>query len=238
MDRSFKALAASGVVGIFIGSIIILSPIIGLLPTPDQSLEVGYETETIGGGDIMEPLNENENPVVSVRIPRNIRVSETRLVRAKLEEVIPSVGLMQGRQYSRLRFSASLSSPAFDISPSNKPVEKSDIREVSWEWLIKAKSLGDHAIQVSFDREVITQDSVDKLSRDPRRSNVEATTKSVTAYVTVVDDLGLTARESAWLKAIAAVAAALGTVLGYPLWKRYFEPNKKTAENPAKKKRR
>jgi hypothetical protein len=42
----------------------------------------------------------------------------------------------------------------------------------------------------------------------------------------------LTAKQDAWLKAIAAVMGLIGTILGYPLFKRYFD---KPEQSPSTK---
>lgn len=94
-------------------------PFLGSYVVDTSTPSFGYHTEMIGGGDIMEPLHETENPIVNITFPERMKISETRRVSAKLEEVIPSVGLLQGRSYSTLTYSASLSSPSFVIAPTN-----------------------------------------------------------------------------------------------------------------------
>jgi hypothetical protein len=92
---------------------------------------------------------------------------------------------------------------------------------------------------LAFDREVITEESVQKINKDPSKSYIEVTPLSVTGYVTVLDDTGLTARQSAAVKAAAGIIGVLGTLLGYPLWKRYFESRaRKTAGGQSTRRRR
>lgn len=66
MSKSVRALAVSFATGASVAAHVLLLPHTGLFPTPDESEDIGYQTELIGGGDIMEPLNESENPIVYV----------------------------------------------------------------------------------------------------------------------------------------------------------------------------
>jgi len=191
------------------------------------NLDVGhytYSTPFVGGGDDIEPRFEEENPLVLIDVPRVAKLSETIVMEAKLEENLPSVARLNGMKPTTLTFGASAMAPDFEISPSSAMITRTGAGQVSWEWLAKPKDVGEHLIRLQFDRSVISPRSVEYLRRarklDPA---MRISNDSVICNVQILTSLGLTAGQDAWLKAAGAVFGLVGTILGYPFWKRYLE---------------
>jgi hypothetical protein len=183
-----------------------------------------YFTPFVGGGDDIEPIFLEENPMVSVALPKVLHESETGQVSVGLEERLPSIALLQGRQYSTLSYTVTLTSPAFDITPSTSPIQKSGERRLQWEWLIYPKKSGNHKVIVEFSQEVISPRSIEWVQKHQETaSHLKLSPNSVVAKVTVLTSLGLTAFQHSLFTAIGATIACIGALLGYPLWKRFLE---------------
>jgi hypothetical protein len=198
----------------------------------------GYETPWVGGGDDIEPEFEEENPMVFVGIPLYIRETETKIVEVKLKEFLPFQLLFRGRPYSSLKYSASLNSPAFDISPSVSPIQKTGKGFIRWEWLISPKKIGSHKLKIEFDKPVISLRSIKKINEAKEGHNfINISETSLVSPITVLNTLGLTATQDAIFKAVGAVLAILGTILGYPFWKRFISEGsfKKAGRKPGNK---
>ena len=184
------------------------------------SSDLIYYTELVGGGDDAEPLHQLENPIIYVQIPKRMRISETKSVYVKLEEVINSIGLMSGQRYRTLTYNAALSSPSFQISPSSIFIERSSEHSVDWKWLISPKSIGEHAVLLEFDDDVFAAESTKKYNFSKDRMHI--TGRSVEGRVEVLTSLGLTAFLDSLMKVVGAVLGILGTVFAYPFWKRFI----------------
>src|SRR5258708_21628441 len=110
-----------------------------------------------------------------------------------------------------------LKSPSFDISSPTHIGQ-------SWKWLFQPKQVGTFLLSL----EALTPKS-DKVKwnwRIPRDVEDIIQTDSngtLTLSIQVLTSLGLTAAQEAWLKAAGAVVGLLGTILGYPFWKRHFD---------------
>ena len=197
-----------------VGGGVALGPRIGSLFLSEQEFEpFQYETPLVGGGDIMEPEFEEENPVVYLKVPRQMRVSGTASVTATLEQILP--GILLGQEYVELTFAANLTSPAFAIAPTPDPIVRTGRGRLDWDWLITPKQPGEHKLRLEFDQPVISDRSIDKLRRESRLpGSVVMTRSSLVASVSVRTGLGLTATQDALSKAIGGVLALLGIVFG------------------------
>ena len=105
---------------------------------------------------------------------------------------------------------------AFEVTGPSKMLVSSDGSLVQWQWLITPKAKGSHALMVDLSSYVAQWGYIQEVH---------------TYSIEVLNELGLSDRQDALLKALGAVLATLGTVLGYPLWKRYLDGNKPSTEN-------
>lgn len=137
---------------------------------------------------------------VSADVPRKIRTDQTKVVTANLRSTYPSA------------FEANLDSPSFDIKPFASPTSAS-VGDFGWKWLISAKKAGNHALSLTFS------------DIPPTRSEVliRSVIEEHTFQIDVVTELGLTPKQDALVKLVAAALGLLGTILGYPFFKRHFE---------------
>jgi hypothetical protein len=168
------------------------------------------------------PLGRN----LYVEIPRVMSISESLPVKVTCETPLRSDEVKP----ADIKATAKLLSPAFEIISTNSPATSHD-RKIEWGWLIYPKHVGRHALFLGFEPSL---ESINLFLRNKSQSEgLEANTDpsfkgSMIAFVTVVDELGLTAAQFAWLRAIGAILGIIGTILAYPMWKRYFEGKTET----------
>jgi hypothetical protein len=110
-----------------------------------------------------------------------------------------------------LRARASLYSPAFDISPASPDIELDKPDTLEWQWLVKPKSPGEHAIVVSVKGEDGIHINLTKLlGSDP---DALITEETVTIRLRVSTEIGLDPKLEGLIKygcgALAAVVAFL-----------------------------
>ena len=224
----YFAISSMGIWGLGVTALLLLCTpwvaslfVLHVVPQEYFSSDLVYSTELIGGGDNPAPLHETENPIVYVQIPKRMRVTETKGVYVKLEEVIPSIGLMMGQENQTLTYHATLSSPSFLISPSTDPIGRSAEHTVDWEWLISPKSIGEHAVLLQFDADVFATESREKYTLE--KNGMRIGERSVESRVEVLTSLGLTAFLDSLVKVVGAILGVLGTVLMYPFWKKFIQ---------------
>jgi hypothetical protein len=195
-----------------------------LSPTNLDVEHYTYGTPFVGGGDDIEPRFEEENPLVHIDVPRVTKLSETIVIEVALEENLPSVARLNGEKPTILTYGASASAPGFEIAPSSAMITRTGTGKVDWEWLAKPKDVGEHALRLQFDRNLISSRSVEYLKQERKLDPaMRVSGDSVICSVRVLTSLGLTAGQDAWLKAVGALCGLIGTLLGYPFWKRYLE---------------
>jgi len=132
------------------------------------------------------------------------------------------------------KFKITLSSLAFDVLGIADTSSTNPTRP-EWTWLIRPKSVGSHAVSVNIvssnpDLYIVGDDLPNMTVSDQGRERI--------FFINVVNELGLTSAQDAWIKALGAIIGVLGTALSYPIFKRYFErkeqPTKPTPALPAK----
>ena len=148
-------------------------------------------------------------PIVSTVVPRRIGIDETKAITASLRSERPG------------RFEATLESPSFDIKSASVPVA-SEALDFHWKWLVTPKKTGTHALSLTLSQ--IHTSKFDLHDRnDITRVEVKSPFGERTVDIYVVTEMGLTSKQDAWVKALGAVLGLIGTVVGYPFFKRYFE---------------
>ena len=159
--------------------------------------------------------------------PANARESWRRepspLPSAKLEEHHQSIYYLSGNSDQEWEYTASLSSPTFEISPTTAPIARKEKGALSWEWLVAAQRVGSHALKLGFDKAVMVDDEVRTILVENANLVEAATQDSVTFRVNVVSSLGLTSRQEAWAKAVGAAVGILGTIFGFAFIKARFD---------------
>lgn len=194
-----------------------LGPFVGT-----QFLKKDYSDDLVMIATALRPLPNAANPAicsfggcdpldVSIVIPRTTKLPGTFRVRASLpSELRPFV--------ERNSTKATLLGPGFDISPSGDVI--ADLEAASdFTWLLTPKTTGHH--DLAFNVTLVVRDRTPFIG--PRSM---AISKDIS--IEVLSSLGLTSSEDSICRALGSVIGCLGSFLGYPLWKRFFE--KKTGD--------
>ena len=168
------------------------------------------EVPTFLQGDVPDGKHKNISGTLSVRIPKAAKISETFPVQAEFQP--------DSKYLYRLSTDLKLESPSFKITSASTPGLIGFGEEFKWAWLILPEKTGRHAISLRFDPEVEY-----KIDESRRPFDFQVSSKSIIAYVTVLTDLNLTSTQDAMMKVFGAVIGIVGTILGYPFLKRYFE---------------
>lgn len=160
--------------------------------------------------------HEDVSGTLTIRIPRTVKLSET----------FPIVAQFKPDSYYVYSLSTSLKleSPSFKIISIRTPQFIGGGEEFNWRWLTSPEKTGRHALSIRFEPEIPY-----RIDEYIRSRDLELDSNSVIAYITVLTDLDLTATQDAILKIVGATIGILGTILGYPFLKRYFD----TKNNPA-----
>jgi len=148
----------------------------------------------------------NPLPHVRVEIPQEMKINDSGSIIAELKLLDSTLPSPEMRQTPKVV------SSAFVISDPVQPNER------SWLWNMRPIALGRQAITVEFT-------SAPKF--DFKWENVGANFivkgNTVTTYVDVRDELGLTPGYQAIFKSVGAFVALLGTIFGYPFVKARLE---------------
>ena len=129
-----------------------------------------------------------------------------------------------------LRAHASLSSPAFDVAPSPGEIESKSQgakQELRWEWLVRAKAAGTHALLVNLRGDDGLRLDMNRLLVSGHQADLSVTEAVAMVRVRVDTEMGLDPVVEAWVKGVLAVLAFLVTlVLGSGLMTKWLEKRK------------
>lgn len=180
-----------------------------------------YEYHYEGYYDVIRPLPLHPYKV-DVRVPRRVRLSESKVVVATLASD-------QNRRSIATTGDATLTSADFTIAPKGKVVA-SGAGDIQWQWVIQPHELGKHAIIVQLSPLRL---SVPSIPMQPPVFLPQP--NSISAEVEVVDAAGLSAKQREILSGCVASVTVIGTILGLPIWgwiSRQREGGQKDWEKP------
>ena len=207
----------------FIASLMWLMPRIGapiLRPTNINDSQTVLLAANLYGNGETQSAGGTISGILSIKVPKSSKVSATIPVSAQFKPDSEYVYI--------LSTALKLESPSFKITQVNIPEMYSPRimkprEELIWSWLILPEKTGRHALSLRFDPPVYYQ-----LDQKRRPEDFEYNADSIVAFVTVLDDLGLTPTQDAILKSLGAIIAIAGTIFGYPFLRRYLESKDKS----------
>ena len=145
-------------------------------------------------------------PHVRVEIPQEMKISDSGSIIAELRLLDQAVPNPEMRQAPKVV------SSAFVISDPVRP------NETSWLWNMRPIALGRQTITVEFPGAPKFDFKWQNVG-----PNFIVKGNTVTTYVDVRDELGLTPGSQAIFKSVGAFVALLGTIFGYPFVKAHLE---------------
>ena len=119
------------------------------------------------------------------------------------------------------QFGARAFSTGFDLAPDNETVKRAP--DLDWEWMLRPRGLGSHAVTFQFTKPVIAEDQLTMIKIQPGWI-LRATRQSIIVSIDVFDELGLSSRQRAWAITIGGLISLLGTIFALPFIARLFKP--------------
>jgi hypothetical protein len=167
-------------------------------PWPGQRAELIASGLSPVGSLGMFPLESR----VTFDIPRTMKVSDSPSVHVRIE----SPGLPPTGQGTK----AALYSSGFKVSPDQEREQSGP--DMRWYWTLSATSPGQNSFSVQFDRPTVSETEASRLLKQGLPLK-DANQRVLVFDVTVVNDVGLTAKESAVISGVVVALASVGGLL-------------------------
>jgi hypothetical protein len=141
--------------------------------------------------------------MLTLAVPRRIAIDQTSPVLAQLTALPPGC-----------RLDLRLHSPAFEITPSDTHTASAG-GTIDFDWMVQPKHFGEFMIFLGME----IRCGPDHASL----ANATPVKRTVRIPEAVVNELGLSSFQEAFLKAVTAMLGIIGLIFGFPFLKRRFE---------------